>query len=451
MSDIDSLRGTPKGFTSSVKSTAVELATVASVVTASATAQSVNDADNDIRMAKTEHVSEIKAPVQESDSLDYVQEAEKQQDGNQENSDNEDASATITFTSSYGNGRIKDNETIEVVKNVVDKGFQHNGNASIITQVTDTNSEYYRNGQESSTTISVDISTEKLSPHGNETQNTEKQYTTEQDRKGRIRSEEKSVRVVEERELGAFDIYQGYTEGSRSETEQKRQAEYDRKGRKTSQSSHFSSTTLSKVRDDRITAKRGGDLSAENDSEAKLKEGAYAYAIPDRTVVKYEKYDSKGEAKKSLMGRLASGAKEIYTKIKYGKRKQQRIKVESDGSVIEGSKSTIKGNGERKDKQLSEKAAARYLSKLRQGINENLENLTGAQDMAEYSSSIPQTGKADTQSLDVYFTQRHDMEKIGEISDSLNQQNAQTLEMSKKETAKDIMREVVLQKGKEGY
>ena len=74
-----------------------------------------------------------------------------------------------------------------------------------------------------------------------------------------------------------------------------------------------------------------------------------------------------------------------------------------------------------------------------------------AQDMAEYSSSIPQTGKADTQSLDVYFTQRHDMEKIGEISDSLNQQNAQTLEMSKKETAKDIMREVVLQKGKEGY
>ena len=37
MSDIDSLRGTPKGFTSSVKSTAAGLATVASVATASAT------------------------------------------------------------------------------------------------------------------------------------------------------------------------------------------------------------------------------------------------------------------------------------------------------------------------------------------------------------------------------------------------------------------------------
>lgn len=450
MSDIDKLRGTPKGFTGSAKHAAIGLAAAASVATSSAAAQNISE-DNNASMAKTEHVSEIKTPIREVDSLDYVEEVQKQQLDNQENSDNKDSSATATLTTEYGNGKIKNKETIEVVKHTFDEGFQDDGIASITTQVSATNSDYYRNGQESSTTISVDSSVKILSPHGNETQNTERKYTTEQDKKGRIVSEEESRHVVKEREAGAFDIYQGYTEGSRSETEQVNQAEYDRKGRQTSSSSHFSSTTLSKVRDEQITARKGGNLSSENDSEIKLKEGVYAYATSDETEVKQEKYDRNGEVKKSLMGRLVSGAKEIYTKVKYGKRKQQRIEIENNGGVIEGSKSTIRSDGERKDKQLSARATARKLHQLRLGVNDNLENLTGAHNMEEYSASIPNTGKEDTRSLDVYFNQRHDMEKVGEISDSLKQQNAQTLEESKKATAKDIIKEVLQQKGKEGY
>ncbi len=202
-------------------------------------------------------------------------------------------------------------------------------------------------------------------------------------------------------------------------------------------------------------ARRGADLEELSSENLKgLKNYTEAEAQKDgrnqaAAEVKTDRYDKNGKLKKSLWGRIREGASEIYGKFKQGRNKTQAVEVISEKGKTSGTKMVTRNDGTVKKTTLSDRAAIRHLKKLRNGVNENLERLTGAENMEEYAGRVTDVDQEKRMPLGQIF-ERHDQNKVNEARDNLDAENGKKLDQQKQISATDIMNHIVqakLQKG----
>ncbi len=150
-----------------------------------------------------------------------------------------------------------------------------------------------------------------------------------------------------------------------------------------------------------------------------------------------------------MWGRIREGASEIYGKFKQGRNKTQAVEVISEKGKTSGTKMVTRNDGTVKKTTLSDRAAIRHLKKLRNGVNENLERLTGAENMEEYAGRVTDVDQEKRMPLGQIF-ERHDQNKVNEARDNLDAENGKKLDQQKQISATDIMNHIVqakLQKG----
>ncbi len=359
-----------------------------------------------------------------------------------------------TVEDTYNNGKTKNSATINVSRAVdtVDP------NAPIVsTTVRTDEEELSRRGKTTSTVTATANTLEKFSSFGgNSKQETNFSHTREFDRQGRLRSEETTRFQDTANEAGALDISHGYNAAHSYGNLQSQSAEFDAKGRTTSEKGHYEHHgSSSSVSDMQQNARRGADLEELSSENLKgLKNYTEAEAQKDgrnqaAAEVKTDRYDKNGKLKKSLWGRIREGASEIYGKFKQGRNKTQAVEVISEKGKTSGTKMVTRNDGTVKKTTLSDRAAIRHLKKLRNGVNENLERLTGAENMEEYAGRVTDVDQEKRMPLGQIF-ERHDQNKVNEARDNLDAENGKKLDQQKQISATDIMNHIVqakLQKG----
>ncbi len=361
---------------------------------------------------------------------------------------------STTVEDTYNNGKTKNSATINVSRTV----DTVEPNASIIsTTVRTDEEELSRRGQTTSTITTTANTLEKFNSFGgNSKQETNFSHTRKFDRQGRLRSEETTRLQNTVDEAGALDISHGYNAAHGYGNLQSQSREFDAKGRTTSEKDHYERHgTSSSVSDIQLNTRRGADLEELSSESMKgLKNYTQVEAQkngqnPATAEIKTDRYDKNGKLKKSLWGHICEGTKEFYSKIKQGKNRDKAVEVISENGETSGTRMVTRNDGTVKKTPLSDRAAIRHLKKLRNGVNENLEQLTGAENMEEYIGRIPDVDQEKRAPLGLAF-EKHDPNKINEARGTLDTENGKKLDQQKQISATDIMNHIVqtkLQKG----